>query len=72
MELPRQRSLSSREREAQARFRLPVKTISTVSVVLPADDDLRMSEIDERMDNGALVTGAFRKWPAGRYSYIIE
>lgn len=45
---------------------------AAVSVVLPADDDLRMSEIDERMDNGALVTGAFRKRSAGRYSYIIE
>ena len=45
---------------------------AAVSVVLPADDDVRMSDIDERMDNGALVTGAFRKRSAGRYSYIIE
>ncbi len=45
---------------------------AAVSVVLPADDDVRMQDIDERMDNGALVTGAFRKTGAKRYSYIIE
>ncbi len=45
---------------------------AAVSVVLSADDDVRMQEIDERMDNGALVTGAFRKTGAGRYSYLIE
>ena len=41
-------------------------------LVLPADDDLRLSDIDEKMDNGALVTGAFRKSGSRRYSYIIE
>jgi type II secretory pathway pseudopilin PulG len=45
---------------------------AAVSVVLPADDDVRMSDIDERMDNGALVTGAFQKKGSRRYSYIIE
>lgn len=45
---------------------------AAVSVVLSAEDDVRMQEIDERMDNGALVTGAFRKTGANRYSYIIE
>lgn len=43
-----------------------------VSVVLPSDDDLRMTDIDNRMDNGALVTGAFRKTATRRYTYIIE
>lgn len=45
---------------------------AAVSVVLPSDDDLRLSDIDERIDNGALVTGSFRKSGANRYSYIIE
>lgn len=45
---------------------------AAVSVVLPVDDDVRMSDIDDRMDNGALVTGAFQKTGARRYSYIIE
>jgi prepilin-type N-terminal cleavage/methylation domain-containing protein len=45
---------------------------AAVSVVLPAEDDVRLQEIDERMDNGALVTGAFRKTGATRYSYIVE
>lgn len=43
-----------------------------VSVVLAADDDVRLQEIDERMDNGALVTGAFRKTSGSRYTYILE
>ena len=45
---------------------------AAVSVVLKADDDVRLQDIDERMDNGALVTGAFRKTGPQRYSYIIE
>jgi prepilin-type N-terminal cleavage/methylation domain-containing protein len=45
---------------------------AAVSVTLSAEDDVRMQDIDERMDNGALVTGAFRKTGPGRYSYIIE
>lgn len=45
---------------------------AAVSVVLPVDDDVRLQEIDERMDNGALVTGAFRKTGPNRYSYIVE
>jgi type II secretory pathway pseudopilin PulG len=46
--------------------------IAGVSVVLSIEDDVRMQDIDERMDNGALVTGSFRKTGPGRYSYIIE
>ena len=45
---------------------------AAVSVVLQVEDDTRMSDIDERMDNGALVTGAFKKVSTLRYSYIIE
>jgi len=45
---------------------------AAVSTVLSADDDVRLSDIDERIDNGALVTGSFRKTGAQRYSYIIE
>jgi prepilin-type N-terminal cleavage/methylation domain-containing protein len=45
---------------------------AAVSTVLLFEDDLRMSDIDERVDNGALVTGAFKKISALRYSHIIE
>jgi type II secretory pathway pseudopilin PulG len=35
-------------------------------------DDLRMQDIDQRMDNGILATGAFRKADVSNYYYIIE
>ena len=35
-------------------------------------DDVRMAEIDERMDNGILTTGGFRKKTADQYTHIIE
>lgn len=37
-----------------------------------APDDLRMVRIDERIDNGILTTGAFRKISETRYGFIIE
>lgn len=35
-------------------------------------DDVRMTDIDTRMDNGALSTGSFRKRDATNYMHIIE
>ncbi len=35
-------------------------------------DDLRMSDIDLRMDNGTLSTGSFRKQSGTDYMHIIE
>lgn len=35
-------------------------------------DDLRMSDIDIRVDNGVLETGGFRKQSATDYMHIIE
>ncbi len=35
-------------------------------------DDLRMADIDRRMDNGALTTGGFRKISSTLYLHIIE
>jgi type II secretory pathway pseudopilin PulG len=35
-------------------------------------DDLRMLDIDTRMDNGILATGAFREVDSTHYFYIIE
>jgi prepilin-type N-terminal cleavage/methylation domain-containing protein len=35
-------------------------------------DDVRMADIDERMDNGILTTGGFRKKTADIYAQIIE
>ncbi len=35
-------------------------------------DDLRMAEIDERLDNGILTTGGFRKKTADIYARVIE
>jgi hypothetical protein len=37
-----------------------------------APDELRMVRIDERIDNGILTTGAFRKVSDTRYAFIIE
>ena len=46
--------------------------IAAVAVVLPGNDDLRMTDIDTRIDNGILTTGGFRKMTATRYAHIIE
>jgi type II secretory pathway pseudopilin PulG len=35
-------------------------------------DDVRMADIDARMDNGALSTGAFRQQDANHFMHIIE
>ncbi len=35
-------------------------------------DDVRMADIDTRMDNGVLSTGAFRKRDSANYMQIIE
>jgi len=35
-------------------------------------DDVRMTDIDTRMDNGALSTGGFRKQSDSTYMHIIE
>lgn len=35
-------------------------------------NDVRMADIDLRLDNGALSTGAFRKQDATNYMHIIE
>lgn len=37
-----------------------------------AADELRMTRVDERIDNGVLSTGAFRKLSETRYGFIIE
>jgi prepilin-type N-terminal cleavage/methylation domain-containing protein len=43
-----------------------------IAVVLPTEDDLRMAEIDTRIDNGILITGGFRKISGSRYAYLLE
>ena len=43
-----------------------------VGVMLPSSDDLRMTDIDERIDNGILITGGFRKVTGTTYSHLIE
>jgi type II secretory pathway pseudopilin PulG len=35
-------------------------------------DDVRMADIDTRIDNGALSTGSFRKQDASNFMHIIE
>lgn len=35
-------------------------------------DDVRMMDIDQRMDNGVLATGNFRKVDGNNYYYILE
>lgn len=46
--------------------------LAAVAVILPWSDDLRMTDIDERIDNGFLTTGGFRKQTSVRYSHLIE
>jgi len=46
---------------------------ATVKIVFPAAmDDLRMLDIDTRMDNGILATGSFREADSSNYFYIVE
>jgi hypothetical protein len=46
---------------------------ATVQITFPsAPDDLRMTDIDTRFDNGILATGAFRQADANNYYFIIE
>lgn len=48
-------------------------TTAALRVISGSDlDDLRMQEIDRRMDNGILSTGAFRKADERNYYYVIE
>jgi hypothetical protein len=35
-------------------------------------DDLRMTDIDTRFDNGILATGAFREVDSTHFMYIVE
>ena len=39
---------------------------------LKPGDDVRMANIDERMDNGILTTGGFRKKTEDIFAHIIE
>jgi len=46
---------------------------AAIQVSFPSDPgDLRMLDIDTRMDDGILATGAFRQADATDYYYIIE
>lgn len=46
---------------------------ATIMIQFPsAMDDLRMTDVDTRMDNGILATGAFRECDSTHYYYIIE
>ena len=46
---------------------------ATIMIQFPAAmDDLRMTDIDTRFDNGILATGAFRECDSTHYFYIIE
>jgi type II secretory pathway pseudopilin PulG len=46
---------------------------ATIKITFQADtSDVRMADIDTRMDNGVLATGAFRKFDAKNYYYILE
>jgi prepilin-type N-terminal cleavage/methylation domain-containing protein len=48
-------------------------TTAAVVITFPtAMDDLRMTDIDTRFDNGVLSTGAFREVDSTDYMYIIE
>lgn len=48
-------------------------SVAAVGVLFNGDgDDLRMGGIDERMDNGVLTTGAFRKKTPDLYSLVLE
>jgi len=46
---------------------------ATIMIQFPSPmDDLRMTDIDTRFDNGILATGAFRECDSQHFYYIIE
>ena len=49
-------------------------SVAAVGVLFSAGggDDVRMASIDERMDNGILTTGGFRKKTDDLYTHVIE
>jgi prepilin-type N-terminal cleavage/methylation domain-containing protein len=49
-------------------------SVAAVGVLFPnaSGDDVRMADIDERIDNGILSTGGFRKQTDSIYAHIIE
>jgi len=48
-------------------------TTASLMIQFPGPmDDLRMTDIDTRMDNGILATGAFRQLDSKHFYYIIE
>jgi len=47
-------------------------TAAVVTQFPYAMDELRMTDIDTRFDNGILATGAFRECDSQHYFYIIE
>jgi len=47
-------------------------TACIVTVFPTAMDDLRMTDIDTRFDNGILATGSFREVDPTHFMYIIE
>lgn len=48
-------------------------SVAAVGVLYSGDgDDVRMADIDDRLDNGILTTGGFRKQTDDIYAMIIE
>lgn len=47
-------------------------TACIVTTFSSAMDDLRMTDIDTRFDNGILATGAYREVDATHFMYILE
>ncbi|EDY19146.1 hypothetical protein CfE428DRAFT_3323 [Chthoniobacter flavus Ellin428] len=48
-------------------------TTAAVVITFPHDmDEVRMTDIDTRFDNGILATGAFREVDTKTYMYIVE
>ena len=47
-------------------------TAAVVTEFTKAMDDVRMTDIDARFDNGILATGAFRQADATHYVYMVE
>jgi type II secretory pathway pseudopilin PulG len=47
-------------------------TASVVTEFPHAMDDIRMTDIDTRFDNGILATGAFREADSTHFFYIVE
>lgn len=46
--------------------------VAQIYTRLPAANDARMVDVDERMDNGVLTTGNFRRRAGTAYSFVIE